>query len=369
MIFCFGYAQKSSENTKEIIITKHISKEEFDNHAKSMDFCRYYSHLKEVHSLIKYNGIKLLEYMNSTSDNKNIKVIRDEQVGFEGNRLLVNYLTSLGMFIDYGKKEMGKALGKNASEEFVKKTNELYDKCLSYRFLILMRNYAVHYSFPLHIYVKSLNSPSGLFVKRDILLRFDGWKHAKVDIQEMPDTIMIEPHVINMQKYISDLFNYCLYMFSSKLVDVIQYANDLVKSANHKTPIFAKYESEEKFRKGELSVNVVDLREVISALKDLQNHPKIIIKDNLRSRVENRQEFYYNDKPIMAGSVNEFKQIMINPKSVNDLSKLELGDRFSLDEFPNKGVSTKVRVIEIKILISQSNGEPDIIKYYIEPWY
>lgn len=368
MIYGLGYTQKSIDNRNEFIITKHISKEDFDKHNKNMEFCRYYSHLKEVYLLIESNVKSLLEYMDLVNDNEKTKSIKDEQVVLEENRLLINYLTSLGIFIDYGKKEMGEALGKSASEQFLKKTNELYDNHISYRFLVLMRNYAVHYSFPLHIYIKSLVSPSGLFADRNILLRFSGWKHAKADIQKMPETIKIEPHVINMQKYIRELFNYCLFMFSSKLVDVIQYANDLVKSSNHKRPAFAKFESEEKFRAGEITLVLVDLGVVISALKDLQSHPNIKIEDNSENKMENRLEFYYNDSLIMAGPISYFKQIMTNPTNPNEnMIKLELGDCFTLDEFPQTGVSTKVRVMRIRKLYNQLNGQPDTIKYYIEP--
>jgi hypothetical protein len=167
MIYGFGYSQKSLDNKNEFIITKHISKEEFDKHNKNMEFCRYYSHLKEVYSLVEYNGRSFLEYMELVNDNGKKESIKDEKIGLEGNRLLINYLTSVGMFIDYGEKEIGKALGKSAREQFRKRTNELYDQHPSYRFLVLMRDYAVHYSFPLHTYIRSLISPSGVFANRN----------------------------------------------------------------------------------------------------------------------------------------------------------------------------------------------------------
>lgn len=231
-----------------------------------------------------------------------------------------------------------------------------------------MRNYAVHYSFPIHLYIRSLISPSGLFADRSTLLRFDGWKHAKADIQKMSEIIRIEPHVISMQQYVKELYNYCLFVFSRKLVDVIEYANDLVKSANHKRPIFAKFENEEKFRAGEITVIPVDLGLVISALNDLQSHPNITIKDKTDNKMETILEFYYNNDMIMSGPISYFRQIMTNPLRPNDILKLELGDSFTMDEFPQEGVSTKVRIMRISSLSNQSNGQPDTIQYYIEPY-
>lgn len=370
MIYGFGYTQKSIDNRNEFVITKHITKEEYDVHNKNMEICRHYSHMKEVYLLVKYNGKSFLEYMDLVNDDEKSEGIKVERPGMEGNRLLINYLTSIGMFIDYGEKEIGKALGKSARENFRKRTNVLYDMHPSYRFLVLMRDYAVHYSFPLHTHIMSLNSPSGLFANRNTLLRFDRWKHAKADIQKMSENIKIEPHVINMQQYIEELYYHCLFLFSSKLVDVIEYANELVKSTNHNRPIFAMFESEEKFRAGEITVVPVDLGVAISALKDLQEHPNIIIKDKAEDHLETRLEFYYKDKLIMSGPITYFRQIMTNPTNPNDnVLKLELGDRFTLDDFPEAGVSTKVRIVKIRTLSYQLNGQPNTIQYYNEPYF
>ncbi len=230
-----------------------------------------------------------------------------------------------------------------------------------------MRDYAVHYSFPLHTYIRSLVNPSGLFANKSTLLNFKKWKHAKADIEKMPEKIKIEPHIIQMQKCIKELFEYCLLMFSSRLVDVIQYANDLIKSAKENRPIFISFESEEKYRAGEFTMHPVEFGTVQSALRDLRNHPGIVIKDRSQKKMETRIEFYYNDELIMEGSISYFKEIMTNPTNPNDEDpSLSLGDRFTLDEFPEKGISTVVRVMKMTTLANQSNGNPDTIQYYLE---
>ncbi len=121
MQYGFGYSIKSEQNKNEVIITKHISKEEYDKHRRNMEFCRYYSHLKEIYTLVLDNGKSFLQFMELISDNVKAAEIDDQNIGLEGNRLLINYLTSIGMFVDYGEKEIRKALGKNARNEFQKK--------------------------------------------------------------------------------------------------------------------------------------------------------------------------------------------------------------------------------------------------------
>ncbi|WP_339216661.1 hypothetical protein [Ornithinibacillus sp. FSL M8-0202] len=369
MQYGFGYSHIAEDGKKEVIVLKHISEAEYEKHLKNLEFCRHYNHLKNIYSLVINNGKSFLKFSEVLSDNPKADEF-DDDVGLEGNRLLINYLTSIGMFIDYGEKEMSKALGKDARNEFRKKTNELYDRHLSYRFLVLMRDYVVHYSFPLHTHVKSLIEPSGLFAQKSNLLRYKKWKHAKADIEKMPSKINLYPHVIEMQKYISELFNFCLLKLSSKLVDVIQYANDLIQAADRKNPIFISFENEEKYRAGQFSLHPVELESVYDAYQDLKNHPNIIFNDkNQKEELETILEFYYNDELIMNGPTSFFKEVISNPTNPNDTDiTLSLGDRFTMDDFPNQGDSTRVRVIRMVTQNNFSKVKPTIIKYFLESY-
>lgn len=365
----FGFGYKEYINGKhQITIIKHLSKAEYDKHLNNMEILRYYIRLKQVYKLAESNSDSFLQFMDSV--NKGNINLKEESVIFEGNRLLINYLNSAGMFIDYGEKELGKALGKNYRIDFQEETNRLYDSIISYRFMSLMRHYAVHYSFPLHRYVKSLKTPSVLFSKKSELLQFKKWKHVKSDIEKMPDNIRLEPHVKAMQMCIKHLFEHCIYKFSARLVEVIEYTNDLVKKAEKKPPVFIKFENEKKFRSGDFAAMLVDIGMIQEVLADLRNHPNINITDKEDRNRETQLEFYFNNQLIMSGTVSDFRKVINNNNSPEDSDPvLSLGDRFTLDNFPKIGQSTKVRVMKLSTHMKQSNDFPDTIKYFLEEYH
>lgn len=366
MQFGFGYSEYIN-GEYQITIIEHFPKSEYDKHIKNIEFIRYYVRLKQIFTLAESNSDSFLQYMDLVKRGNALS--NDESAVLEGNRLLINYLTSAGMFIDYGEKELGKALGKKYRIDFQKETSRLYDSIISYRFMDLMRNYAVHYGFPLHIYVRSLKASSGLFSAKSTLLRFKKWKHVRSDIDKMPDNIRLEPHVEAMQICIKHLFEKCIYDFSAKLVEVIEYTDSLVKKAEKNPPVFIKFETEEKYRAGEFTAMPVDIGIIREALTDLLNHPSITITDKENRSPETQLEFYFNDELIMSGSVSYLKRIITNDNDTEDVNPiLSLGDRFALGDFPETGQSTKVRVIKTQSNMKQSNGFPDTIKYYLEKY-
>lgn len=132
MQFGFGFREYINEK-HQITITKHVLKAEYDEYIKNMESLRYYIRLKQIYSLTEQNSNSFLDFIDSIKRNPKSK---DEFAISEGNRLLINYLTSIGMFIDYGEKDLGKALGKKYRIDFQKVTNHLYDSIISYRFMV-----------------------------------------------------------------------------------------------------------------------------------------------------------------------------------------------------------------------------------------
>ncbi|MFC3882424.1 hypothetical protein ACFOU2_02340 [Bacillus songklensis] len=76
-------------------------------------------------------------------------------------------------------------------------------------------------------------------------------------------------------------------------------------------------------------------------------------------------EFYLNNRLIMDGPFSEF--IKSEMASEKDLS-LSLGDKVTIADYPTEGKSQKVRVMEIRENLNSSSGEPDAIKYFLEPY-
>jgi len=217
-----GYSIDSGKGM-EVHITRHIDKDEYEKITKSIEYIAFHRRLKEIYLLVKFNAEQYLEFMRSLTT----KAIRipdrsDNNLVREGNRLLVNYLSSTSMFIDYGKRNLGDAVGTTAKDEFVKMTHNFYDNFVSYRFMALMRHYATHYGFPLHSYRESLINSSGIFATKSILLKFNGWKHARPDIEKMEESIALEPHIEFMNSCIKRLYDYCIYQIHPGIIDTLR---------------------------------------------------------------------------------------------------------------------------------------------------
>lgn len=184
----------------------------------------------------------------------------------------------------------------------------------------------------------------------------------------MPNNIKLDPHVEAMQMCIKHLYEKCIYYFLAKLVDVIEYANGLVKKAEKKPPVFIKFESEEKFKAGEFTAMPVDIKTIQEVLIDLRKHPNITIIDKENIKPEPQLEFYFNDKLIMSGSVSDIKGMICKDAKTRDINPIfSIGDSFVLGDFPEKGLSTKVRIIKMTTYIKQSSNFPQY-KYYLEKY-
>jgi hypothetical protein len=135
--------------------------------------------MENVHNLLNRNGKEFLLY---SSKIKEYLEVDEESIYLEANRLLINYLSSLSMFIDYGERYKNKHFGKERMKKFQEKASDFYDIHVSYRFIALMGNYALHYGFPLSVIHQSVSGPNGVFASRESLLKFKSWKHATEDI-------------------------------------------------------------------------------------------------------------------------------------------------------------------------------------------
>jgi hypothetical protein len=88
---------------------------------------------------------------------------------------------------------------------------------------------------------------------------------------------------------------------------------------------------------------------------------------------DSRLYFYFANKLIMSGTAKEFIELGVfvhddsnkgTPKEEDVL--LQLGDRFTLSDFPAEGNSMIVRVIEMEMGNRFDDG--DFIKYYLEEY-
>lgn len=278
MIYAIGYREYTKERIHNFIIKEHITKEEYDTHLKELSEAKKMDALTNVFNLFESNGREFLNYSASITEQiKKQKEIDEDQVHLEANRLLINYLSSLSMFIDYGEKYNKKHFGKQKLKEFEATTHQFYDNHVSYRFMAIMRNYALHYGFPLTTVTKHINGPSGIFSSKEQLLQFKSWKHVKADIEKMPTLISLDIHVKISMMFIKHLYESYVYDIAPTILKGLEYLDSMIKENGGKLPLLANFKNAEEFKKGNISFNIIEVQPYKKALDIIQSHPSINI--------------------------------------------------------------------------------------------
>ena len=258
MIFAIGY-KEYIEGKHHFTIKKHITKDEYDRHQLILGESSKINAMENVYKLLIRNGTEYLTY--SSRIKEYLKRDDGNTVFLEANRLIINYLSSLSMFIDYGERHNKQHFGKLRMEQFRKKASAFYDGHVSYRFMAMMRKYALHYSFPLGHIQRSIISDSGIFASKETLLKFSGWKHARQDIEKMPSLINIDPHVEISMMFIENLYQGFIYDMAPSLIKGIEHLNGLVRENGQKIPLFATFKNVEELKKGNININIIEPEE------------------------------------------------------------------------------------------------------------
>jgi hypothetical protein len=118
---------------------------------------------------------------------------------------MVNWLSSMRLFLDHEQTELTRRFGSGSSEvrRFKSATSEAYDGSVGYRFAYRFRNYVQHCGLPLSSMQITENvDPSTMGVQRVVFLvdrdalvdRFDAWgPQVSADLAGMPGTFEVLP--------------------------------------------------------------------------------------------------------------------------------------------------------------------------------
>ncbi|ATY29078.1 hypothetical protein AB0857_06005 [Bacillus velezensis] len=278
MIHAIGYREKTSPGNHTFVIDSHISQKDYNNHTMNLNEVKKLKTMTAVYELLLKNKEEYSSFsVKLKKELETKKTIQElEALHLEINRLLINYLSSLQMFVDYGEKHNKEHFGKDKMKEFQQNTHYFYDNHVSYRFMVLMRNYAVHYGFPLHKIIQS-EKKNGVFSLKDTLLNFKGWKHVKGDLNRMPELIDLDPHVNISMLFIKNLYENYIYDMAPTIIKSVEYMSDMLKRFSGRLPIFVKFETYDDFKRGNFKVELIELNTYIKAIEILKSHPNITI--------------------------------------------------------------------------------------------
>jgi len=153
-------------------------------------------------------------YLNQILGAPHLNYPQIERMYLEINRRLVNYLTTVRIFLDYSETNLKRRYGKNSKQvtQFKKACSEAYNTYFAYRFVYELRNYAQHCKLPIQdlIIDSKIVEPSSnessvslrVMLNRDELLKNYNWKKLKREIKKLPSTFEINPLLAEVKIYL-----------------------------------------------------------------------------------------------------------------------------------------------------------------------
>jgi hypothetical protein len=141
-------------------------------------------------------GSAFQTYLDELTENGGMGTERLAYVSLDMNRHLLNALSSFNIFLDHANIDIVRRFGKESEQHFrfTKGRENMYSSVFAYRFLYLLRNYALHCGMPLRVVrAESRADPGGgktniltLTVNpTELLANFDKWKTVRAEIQRL----------------------------------------------------------------------------------------------------------------------------------------------------------------------------------------
>lgn len=240
------------------------------------------------------NYLELTRYLEKKESNEHTD-------GFGGiysnvNRMLINYLSSMKMFVDHTEIKFKKQYG-GKSDKFKtwkSATSLEYDQHFTYRFLYKLRNYTQHIGFPVHnINVHHESRDKRIIIPyfvRDRLLEssFEWDNRLKNDLREQLNDFRVLPILNETNGCLARIYQSTLAVFAKELCESLEnYGKFIARKSMKGRPYIICFENEEdrivKLNKmnsenfSTLNLNPLPYDEMYECYDDLRNY--FIIRD------------------------------------------------------------------------------------------
>jgi hypothetical protein len=270
---------ENPEEEKTITVGDEITQDELDSLYKAFSITGTYHGITQILNIVTENGFEFKKWMNPS----NLQAHRNAGASSErllllSNKLVLNYASSIKTFIDMAQRMLHQRKP-NCVKEFLKRTNELYDEEVAYRFWANFRNYIVHCSFPYIVFHEAVGCNCEVRCPREHLLEFSNWKHAKADIEKMPEFIDLPGMVDEMSSLIYALYLEFFYYLAGDIMS--DYKNYIEFLDRHKVNCPVILEVEAKITKEDgfvcPSMHPLPIEKMMEIFRVMNNHPSINI--------------------------------------------------------------------------------------------
>lgn len=278
------YITELTEGPK-IYNIKEISQEEVDQFFENNKDIKSWSQEKRIYNMVIRNGLLLENYLQKMSGNSSKDNLSDlKKILEQANKYLFDYCSSISTYIDMVEKILTKK-GAEKLEAFRKDCSSQYDQELAYRFFCRLRQYIVHYDFPLVKITSSFEGNRTITCSKEALLRFSKWNTVKQDIEQMNEEIDILPMIKQANVSITVLHLQFLYYYAEYIENMVKASMEFNKRYGIKVPVILMANSREAIGEGKFTMKPIFeiLAELQEAMKDCLHNPNITIEKDENS--------------------------------------------------------------------------------------
>lgn len=248
------------QKDNKFIPIKKLNDAEYEEYDRAIECLAYFSSELQLFTIVNlnYKDYKnvLNQYFEDFTNLPSTHISQMEHINLNINRHIMNFLSSASIYLAHHETNLKKRNGKNSKKVklFEETCSNAYDNHFSYRFIYKLRNYTQHFGVPVGeiSFKESLATDSSdihhyLEVKfnRDELLKYDKWgEKLKSEIQELPDTFEITPHITVMMKCIGKINFTLIEDDLPNLINSAEYVKQLITEIKDKTgtPYICRYE-------------------------------------------------------------------------------------------------------------------------------
>lgn len=176
--------------------------------------------------------------------NDSSKKYNHEFASLDINRVFNNFVISFRSLVEHTEKRILKNYGSESQEyrELKEFLSSCYDNLFSYRFLIRLRNYVIHYNQPVYLDMRTATKRKPVITpylkKSDLLMHDEIKKKLKNDVARFKEKILIEPIMKEIQGFMN--------IFYPAIISIL--SNSVNVSASSLINFQIKYTKGEEYR-------------------------------------------------------------------------------------------------------------------------
>ncbi|TDK58878.1 hypothetical protein E2K98_21965 [Bacillus salipaludis] len=279
MYYRIGSIEEKKSGEHEVNITRDFTREEYDIFVENGKYLGLHLKNKHLYNLLVRNGEELESYLKGIKGEGKEDLKNGDYVIFESNRLFMNYLSMLRTYDDHISSALSQTFNPEVKDQFKSFLSELYDEFFTYRFIVRLRNLAQHFDIPISSLTTNLHG-NFVIMKKDHLLKYDGWSTVKKEIKEMEEEIGIQGLAYSMNGIMHNAYSFVMLLYVENIVNACKWISSLQKEFSGKPTIIATANSRDDFKSGDIGFIQMNSKSFIDAIHDLNELPNVNIKIN-----------------------------------------------------------------------------------------